>query len=377
MGMLSSSGGEDSFVTRLAIFCTVMTMVSTLCVGILLPAHSAYSYEDVSAQRIGLEGFTGESMTNQAPWMLTGVYTPYVINADHGVTEDGWLYGESIDYPYLNEAFNIKLDPGQKSDIPISTDGKQSVTDTWDEIKWGFRDPRIGPNIQRAIAEALGIDVYNHYEKTSTFNAWNYTGYRYEFDPMLPFQLDEEGNKKPSAADGKLSIVWYNYGGHEGISGGLIIYGQNDVLLASYSASDIIGSYNAINSHSTKYVMNFNGVLINLNVRFDPDVINSGKPLGQAWTDGDWSIAFTSLSAGNFLDLKNSTSFSTSVGSMVETFVNIFTFDVPDLPLHYAIFLWLLVALPGQLAILLFCSRFGVAGIAGGLLASALLFGVG
>jgi hypothetical protein len=376
---MSSSGGEDSFIVRLAIFCTVITLVSTMAVNIFLPSYDAYSFEDVATHREGLYEFTGETMTNQSPWLLTGVFTPYVIGDEYGTTPEGWVYGDRIeDFPYLNESSNIKLDPMQKSSIPISVGKQQPITEFRDAYKWYYATAGGDKvNLIGKIAGFFGADLTKDVAETTMYNAWNYTGYRYEFVNMLPFSYDEQGNNKPSAERGALSIVWYNYGGHEGLSGGLVIYGKNNVLLASYSASDIINSYDALNSHSTKYVMNFEGVKLNLNIRFDPDVINSGKSLGQAWTEGNWSLAITSISAGNFMDIANSASFTDSIGGMLSTFTDIFTFDLPDVPWHYSLFLWLIVSLPAMLAILLFCSRFGIAGMAGGLIASTLLFGGG
>ena len=73
----------------------------------------------------------------------------------------------------------------------------------------------------------------------------------------------------------------------------------------------------------------------------------------QAWTEGSWSFAISSVSAGNFLDIENSVSYSNSVGSMIDTFIKIFTFSVPDLGNSWAgMILWLMCGLPMTIAML-------------------------
>ena len=118
----------------------------------------------------------------------------------------------------------------------------------------------------------------------------------------------------------------------------------------------------------------FEGIQLQLNIRFDADVLNESIPLEQAWTEGRWSMAITSPSAGNFLDLKNSTSFTQSLGSLVDTFIDIYTFDVPNVDSwFYELLLWLLCVFPAQLSLLMFLkSVFGMAGVGAGVLGTLL-----
>ena len=368
MGLFSSSGGggEDSTIIGIALICTVISLVVTIGAVALLPSSGDYNYDTITSERMNISNFTGETMINQTPWALTGVYTPWEIGSTtYNATEEGFLYGDSIDdyaylYPIYQKTVEIKLDPAQKSSIPLSygtTEGKGTVQ----ERQW-WAD--IGPLV--TIGQWLGFEPVVTKEVDKTYSVYNYTGYRYEFDPMLPFK------NEASAVDGKLSIVWYKNNQIDGISGSLYIYGKNDVLLAQIDAADIVSNYNVMSGYSSKYRFDFLGSDIYLNIRFDPSVINQSKELEAAWNNGDWSLAITSPSAGNFMDVKESTSFTSTLGNIVQTFKDIFTFNLPNLGDYWNIVLWMLCSFPAELAFLLVCTRFGLAGIPAAILGNVL-----
>ena len=74
----------------------------------------------------------------------------------------------------------------------------------------------------------------------------------------------------------------------------------------------------------------------------------------EAWTNGSWSMAITSISVGNFLDIEGSNSYSTTAGSMIKTFIQIYTLSLPNIQNDWMnIILWLLVGLPMTLALAL------------------------
>ena len=218
-------------------------------------------------------------------------------------------------------------------------------------LKWwvdgGGLFPKLIP-LTISVADLFDIDPLQREDRTATL--WNYTGYRYVFDPTLPFAVDGE-DPIPSSKDGSLSVVWYSYNGQEGISGALQVYG-GDVLLASYAATDIISAYNSQSGYASVYEFNFDGVALNLSIRFDQDAILSGMPLMQAFVTGAWSMAISSLSAGNFFDVENSGAFDMSAGSLIDTFIKVFTFDMPGTSSPWVdLILWILVVLPMSLAL--------------------------
>lgn len=357
-----SSG--DALLAKIAIFGIAISIFSTMLITILIVEDGGdYDYDSIQAYRDELGEFTGESLVNDTPWVLTSVYTPWNsdLPVDGHLDPDGWLYGQgwnssSSDIPasiapYLGHSANIKLDPTQKSSTPLFFDESDAVEYSYvSGVQWWADGQGILNPIEQFIGSALGQDP-NIYS-TGTAQQWQYTGYRYVFDPTLPF-----ANADASSVDGSLSIVWYNYNGTEGISGGLQIYG-GDVLLANYSAADIVAGYNSASPYATSYDFVFEGVPLTLSVRFDQSAIDDGMPLMQAWTQGYWSMSISSVSAGNFYDISDSISFTSTAGSMFSTFIDIFTFSVPSIDNYWMdLILWLIVALPFTLAMLLIAMR--------------------
>ena len=345
--------GSDSNLIKIAVFGIAFSLIATVGISILFAGYSDdYDFDAITEYRQDLIEFSGEMMINQTPWVLTGVYTPWnsSLPVEGHLDDDNWLYGEAIgDYDGIGEAAAIRLDPSQKSSVPISVSERTYSYEQTDGYKWwvnaGGLIPFL-PVITLPVADVLGVDPVKYVDGTATL--WNYTGYRYVFDPTLPFTAGE--GEEASSRDGSLSIVWYSYNGQEGLSGALQIYG-GDILLASYAATDIIAAYSTESGYASVYGLDFQGVRLNLSVRFDPDVIESGVPLMQAFVSGNWTMAVSSVSAGNFFDVENSAAFDMTAGSVVSTFMDIYTFDLPNTSSPWAdMIIWLLVGLPMTMA---------------------------
>lgn len=338
--------GDDQLLVKLAVFGVTLSVFVTLLSGVFLIDNGDYSYDQISGYRQDLIGFSGESMISNSPWVLTSVYTPWVPSmGTDGHIKDGWLYGEAVSYPDIGKSADIRLDPSQKSVVPLQFQTDVRDYSYQDGYKWyasGILAPLAFP------LSAMGIDVHKY--TIGSASAWNFTGYRYSFDPTLPFRSTEESGQV-STVDGELSLVWYTYNGQEGLSGGLEIYGGR-VLLASYSAADIVSEYNTASGYASVYDFDFQGTHLKLSIRFDPTVTEAGTPLMQAWQEGDWSMAVSSVSAGNFFDITGSASFSATAGSMIETFTKIFTFDLQTGNPLIDYVLWLMVGLPMLMAML-------------------------
>lgn len=354
-----SAVGDDAVLVKIAVFAMAMSLVCTTLFAILLIDNGGdYDYDQITSYRSDLISFSGQSMINETPWVLTNVYTPWneSYEASTHVDVNGWLYGEEIDdYPYLHQAADVKLDPGQKSTIPF--DYRGATYERFEGYKWWSADAGnqqwyssiINP-FSRIYTNITG-DTGAVYGNVDT-HSWNFTGYRYVFDPTLPFNTDETG-----PANGSLSIVWYDYNAQEGLSGGLVIEGGG-ILIANYSAVDIIADYNTTSGYATVYDFDFNGAVLTLSVRFDQNAIEDGMTLNEAWTRGYWSMAISSPAAGNFFDIDGSSSFTVTAGNMISTFIKIYTYDMPEIDNEWArAIMWLLVGLPMTLAMLLITLR--------------------
>lgn len=356
---------SDATLMKVAVFGLAVSLMCTVMISILITGEgSDYDYDAIQGYRSELVEFSGESMLNQTPWVLTHVYTPWNESLDPAThtTEDGWLYGEDIqDYQGLGRPAKIRLDPTQKSSVLLGYTEDRVQYTTLDGYQfWSSKNGGLWEYVNYVVPIEKLMNWFGaSSEITSNHspNNWDYTGYRYVFDPTLPFSATNPDGTSIGTRDGALSLVWYSFGGQEGLSGGLDVY-NGEVLLASYSATDIIADYRTESGYATVYDFDFNGTHLNLSVQFDANVIEGGKSLMQAWTEGDWSMAISSLSAGNFFDIEGSTSFTATAGSMINTFIQIYTFNVPSIDNPWMdILMWLIVGLPMTMAMALITLR--------------------
>lgn len=366
---------EASTLSKIAVFCISFSMIATMLCAVYDSGTSDYDYDTIRYYQSQLTEYTGGNLVNETPWVLQSVYTPF-IPGDYGadienhIDQNGWLYGSEItNYQYLNQSVHIKLDPDQYSTTKLS----------YNDYDWEYL---AGEKGWRAAGEFVVEDVFHvdfdaflrglnyitddavgdgYKYNSGVSNNWNFTGYRYVFDPMLPF------SDGASSKDGSLSLVWYKSGEDSGLSGGLQIYknGRNpshsdDILLADYSSADIIAGYQSSNGYATTYNFDFEGIILHLSIQFSPLVTNDYTSLRAAWDAGEWDMSISSPSAGNFFDVENSTAFVDSAGSMLSTFIQIYTFDYPKFQgeaLWANIVLWLLVGLPMTLGMLFVTMR--------------------
>lgn len=384
MGIFSGGSGDDRMQVGMAVFAVIVSLIVTMMVPIVAPAYdtdTGYSYADLFAEKSGLENFTGESMINMAPWKLTGVYTPWTVGDPiDNLNEEGWAYGQQItNYPYLNQTSGIKLDPNQTSDKPLYQSTYKNMQRTVTEpISWYYNFNGDGNlNVIGQIAEFFGADTTETRTEVLDINSWTYSGYRYEFDPMLKidYQNDTHDYQEVSQSDAKLSIVWYKQiNGVQGLSGGLILYdNMTNGVVANITMDDILATYNSGSNYSTRYQFDFQGVQVYLNLRFDLDVTTGGQDLTKAFNDGRWSMAITAASMDNFMDISASNSLSNSTANLLDTYIKIYTFSFPTLDFLWSMVLWIICILPIQLTVLMFLSRFGIAGVGLGIAGSAIL----
>lgn len=367
--------GDDNQLMKVAVFCITFSIISTCLASMYILGQGDYDYDTISGYKAELTEFSGGQLVDDTPWVLTSVYTPFVpgsvpdseienhIEYDKGRTT-GWLYGEKItDYPGINEAVDIKLDPNQKSNQLLTVGNPYS----WEyEVgrEWWAGDNPYG--IDLSGAGGFVINAWNYmtqnelYTDTSGYgviynsgsaNNWAYTGYRYVFDPTLPFS--GEG----STTDGRLSLVWYDIQTDTGLSGALEIYTDSNheqILLGRISAMDILSAFQTTTGYASVFDFNFEGTTLNLVIRFSPTVYQTYSSLKAAWDAGAWSMAISSPSAGNFFDVEHSNAFSITAGTAFDTFIDIFTFKQPEFvdDPWVSVIMWLLVGLPMTLGML-------------------------
>lgn len=370
---MAQGGGDDSTLMKVAVFGITMSIMATCMVTWFINGSSDYSYDEINAYKSQLVDYSGGQLVNDTPWVLTAVYTPFIpsqvaeedipshIEYDNG--RGGWLFGEKItDYPGIGEAVDIKFDKNQKSNQLLTVGDPTSYTYEAGREWWaggndfGIDLSPIGKYYIGFVDKITGrgdtTEGYGVIYETVEAGNWNYQGYRYTFDPTLPFKSSET-----SVKDGRLSLVWYDMADDTGLSGALEVYGSDgseQILLGRYSAYDIVSQFQSSMGYVNTLNFNFGDTHLHLTIRFSPTVYNKYTSLIEAWNDGAWTLAISSASAGNFFDVENSTAFSATAGTAFDTFVQIFTFKTPqfeDDPWINTI-LWLLVGLPMSIALL-------------------------
>lgn len=152
---------------------------------------------------------------------------------------------------------------------------------------------------------------------------------------------------------------------------------QTRGVVANITAAEIVADYSRSDAYATHYTLNFDGIPVNMYIKFDPDVITGSQDLMDAWSAGDWSLAFSVTSASNLLDLENSMANAVSIGTIIDTYVKIMTMDIPQLNIYWNVVLYVLCVVPLQLVMVMFLSRFGIAGTGAGIIGSVLMFAGG
>ena len=368
---MAEDGGGERTLIKIAIFCIAMSVMTTCLVTVYMQGSSDYDYDTINAYRSQLAEFSGGQLVNDNPWVLAGVYTPFtpglVADADipNHIENDngqsiGWLYGDKITtYPYLDQVVGIKLDPDQKSN-QLLTVGDPTNYEYQNGKSWWNGNNEWGISVTASFLEfgqwVTGNENWGYEVVSGQANNWNYTGYRYVFDPVLPF------NNEGSAKDGRLSVVWYQIPNDTGLSGALEVYASskdnNQIKLGSISAANIITAFRSTAGYVQVFDFNFEGTHLNLTIQFDPNVYNKYTNLQAAWDAGAWSMAISSASAGNFFDVENSNAFNITAGSMLDTFIDIYTFDYPHFENSWVEFImWMLIGLPMTMGMLFITMR--------------------
>lgn len=381
MGLTSGGGGDDRLQVGLAVFAIVVSLVVTSLVPAIVPEYDADG-DALADARQKMENFTGESMVSNSPWQLTSVRTPYTANEQtNAISEYGWVYG-SISTSYTLDGTSyidkevVRLDPSKKSAVLLKT-GEEGQAMREQNI-WYYADNAVGDFVYwvvGGIGDLFGADISRTETVVVSGKTFDFTGYMYHFDPTYRISTQGSSVTKKNSDMASLNIVWYDTGSASGISGGLVLQSdKTEAIIANYSAVDIIANVSEDSQYATKYLLNFDGIQVYMYILFDNDVVTSQTGYSEAWAQGRWTIAFSSPSADGLMDIFNSNDLASSMGSLIDTYISIFTFNMPNCPTAFKIIFWVVCVLPIELCLIMFLSRFGIVGMGLGVAASALAF---
>ena len=331
-------GGDSGFAFRMIIFALVIMMVMPLMINIFVPSQALNV--DNETVMDDYYNFTGAARghTKESVWVLTGVYTPYE-GGNYNYTEDGWLYGARINtytptqYEDTHETFTVSRDSdigiyryyGDSRDYDATTgtghkDGSYYTSVVFDRNQKS--DIFFSP---QAKYDSSG----NKYDPTKTNEPfyYSYTGWRYAFQPTSDaWTSNADGDQVfITATTSSLSLIWYSYYTSTGISGQLVLSG-NDSGVAYLTGDQIVGAFDST-TNTARFNMTFNGgVEMGIYIRIDPWYLtNGGYTIKQCYDLGYWSIMVTSIStdAAAYVGTDN----PLNIAKIFETLVNLMTFD--------------------------------------------------
>ena len=324
----------------------VIIFLMPVMISMFFPKEGEEFYTSSSAQKImdelnhDYENFANANSTTEQPWVLTGIYEPYT-GGDYKYTADNWLYSNLVS----------RYTPSQytKSDTITSTYTVKRTTDGSSVYRYVTEAiPDTDPPIYRVTQDGftngdlytyITMDVEKQSEIFFTENLkhtrgsnfyYEYTGYRYAFQPLSDYYtMGEDGPIKQSAVSTSLSLIWYNFVGNSGISGQLVLTGS-DSGVDYITAQEIITAFNSVNN-TAKFEMNFNGCDMNVYIRINPYYTSQGYSIEQCYNYGWWSLMVTAITT-------NASAYTSPTNpinpeEIWETLIDLFTFDMSEYPM--------------------------------------------
>lgn len=332
MGLMGGDGSSE-FAYKMLIFATIVMLILPIAINLYCPkmANEIEPNEKLEELNAQFMDFTGSSPSSESVWALTGIYTPMGVGADGsvtgnwGYTDDGWLYGERIvnylpsQYAGNPDAWRVSYNDTQRTYYYTDSSTTVNKHDAGDLYTSVVMDVSKQSNIFFTSSGKVQDGDFFYYE---------FDGYRYAFQPVVEsVTVDADGNQigiVPNTTS--LSLIWYNYYGNDGISGQLILSGENRSV-GYLTGSQIVSAFDS-DTNTSRFVMTFNGVEMYIYIRIDPTYTSSGMSVEECYNNGFWSIMVTSKSVD--VSSYNSSSYDFNVYTIFETMIDLLTFNTAD-----------------------------------------------
>lgn len=325
--------GDMGFAYGMIFFGVITLLTLPIFINIFCPITANEMEENLTVQELNSQftDFTGSSPSSESVWALTGIYTPYGVDADGnvsgtwGYTEDGWLYGQRI----------VNYLPSQYSSNPAGWSA--SYNEDSRTYYYGQTSTTVNQHEQGDLYTSVVMDVNKQSNifftssgrvEDGDFFYYEFDGYRYSFQPVVEsVTVDADGNQigvVPNTTS--LSLIWYNYYGNDGISGQLILSGE-DRSVAYLTGTQIVSAFDS-DTNTSRFVMTFNGVEMYIYIRIDPTYTSSGMSVEECYNNGFWSIMVSSKSVD--VGSLNSASYEFNIYNIFQTMLDVFTFNTDD-----------------------------------------------
>lgn len=333
MGM--GNGGDTSFVVRMLVFTLLLLFFVPLFFSLYIPQIEDGEDTRYADQIAQLESeyylATGKQVTaTTETWALTGIYEPFY-GTTYGITDDGWIYGAVV--PNYVPAQYDKDNPDSKSYYKVErgSDGLYYYSTDEGAISANLLSVKPG-DLYTAVSmdnEHTSSIFFTPSGKTVTDKGYyyEYTGYRYAFQPLRPYHAyigGVESEIEPNSTS--LSLIWYQYSSMSGIAGQLTISG-NDTGLSYLSASDILREFNQ-STYSSTFDLTFNNVAMHITIRLDPIRIAEGRSVEYCYNQGWWSVIVSSDAV--VTSSLNDASYDFSPNNVFDTLIKLFTFRIAE-----------------------------------------------
>lgn len=291
--------------------------------------------------------FTGSRPSSEAVWCLSGIYSSVGSDGNgnaysgYGYTDDGWVYGLRV----------VNYTPTQYSDRPTShnaTYDSEHRYYTYTSTSTLYNKHDAGDLYASVVMDASHQSdmFFSSSGKVEDGNHFYYQfsskAYRYAFQPINEYTtVNADGQHiKVIPNQSSLSLIWYNYYaggsidgnsvGGSGIAGQLIISygaGGQDYGVAYLTSAQIVSAFNSDTSTS-KFVMTFNGVDMNVYIKLDPSYLSQGLTVEQCYNLGYWSIMVTSMSVDTSSVVSADHDFNPY--KIFQTMIDLLTFHTSD-----------------------------------------------
>ena len=325
---LTGSGSDSQWLFKSLIFAMAIVVLLPTFMAIYLPANdSSIDRDELFDAYYEMTG--QQAQTKTAIWVLTGLYTPVEEGQTWGVTEDGWMYRSELkswtpsQYRGTPEQFSVTKGSdgvfryaGNTEDYDAAAGRGHAQGDLYTMFSF---DPLYKSDIFFTETNKTVTDGGFYYE---------YSGVRAAFQPISSYTtVNADGDRIPVIATStSLSLVWYQWYTQSGVTGQLILSGNNGGV-AFINGANIVSTFNSATSSATFPLVFNGGVNIDVTIKLDPLYLST-MTVQQCYDAGYWSILVTSQSADESAYVGTDNAFNPI--KIFETMVNLFTFNYND-----------------------------------------------
>lgn len=333
--MISLGGGGDTkfsfglLLTASVLLITLSTLI-TFCYPLAVAEGEPTDYDQLENE---YRNFTGSNPTSESVWCLTGIYSSVGADASgnayngYGYTEDGWIYGVQI----------VNYNPSQYS-LDAERVHSYSATHDGHLYRYNADETKYNKHNQGDLYGSVVMDVEhqskiffssNNVVETDEGFYYEFSGWRYVWQPLAEYHTvnadGDEINVIPNKTS--LSLIWYDFYGNSGLSGNLIISGNAPGDVAYLSSAMIVSAFDS-NTSTSKFVMTFNGVDMNVYIRLDASKLSAGLTVEQCYNYGFWSVMISSISVDT--DSVVSSDYKFNPFTIFQTMIDLLTFHTED-----------------------------------------------